>query len=140
MKEEDIRGSKLFWGLLCAQSLATFIVVALAAWPGGRIVALSALVGGGIALVANSWAGFQLWLHPSNYKPNRAATAAIRAEIGRLVIVLLLFWLTLKHWPQARDGAAAMMLFAGFFVVQLVGWVWLAWATSETNTGSKRNG
>lgn len=116
------------------------IVAALAVWPGGRVVALSALIGGGIALVANSWAGFQLWLHPGNYKPNRAATAAIRAEIGRLVIVLLLFWLTLKQWPEARQGATAMMLFAGFFVVQVVGWLWLARATSETNLGSKRNG
>ncbi|MDF1628476.1 MAG: ATP synthase subunit I [Alcanivoracaceae bacterium] len=140
MAESQIHGPGLFRGLLCAQGLATLVVAVLAAWPGGRDVALAGLIGGGIATVASGWAGFQLWLHPGNRQADRAATAAIRAEIGRVVIVLLLLWLTLKHWPEARQGATAMMLFAGFFVVQLVGWIWLARATGETNVDSNRNG
>lgn len=140
MAESQIHGPGLFRGILCAQGLATLIVAALSAWLGGRDVALSALAGGGIATVASGWAGFQLWLHPGNRQADRAATAAIRAEIGRVAIVLLLLWLTLKHWPEARQGAPAMMLFAGFFVVQLAGWIWLARATGETNVDSNRNG
>lgn len=140
MAESQIHGPGLFRGILCAQGLATLIVAALSAWSGGRDVALSALAGGGIATVASGWAGFQLWLHPGNRQADRAATAAIRAEIGRVAIVLLLLWLTLKHWPEARQGAPAMMLFAGFFVVQLAGWIWLARATGETNVDSNRNG
>jgi len=31
-------------------------------------------------------------------------------------------------------------LFAGFFVVQLAGWIWLARATSTTHIDSNRNG
>jgi ATP synthase protein I len=136
----EIHGPGLFRGLLCAQGLVTLVIVALASWPGGREVALSALIGGGIATVASGWAGFQLWLHPGNRQPNRAATAAIRAEVGRVAIVLLLLWLTLKHWPEARQGAPAIMLFAGFFVVQLAGWIWLARATGTTQVDSNRNG
>jgi ATP synthase protein I len=138
--ESQIDGPGLFRGLLCVHGVVTLGVAALAAWPGGREAALATLAGGGIATVASGWAGFQLWLHPGNREPSRAATAAIRAEIGRVVIVLLLLWLTLKHWPVAREGASAMMLFAGFFVVQLAGWVWLARATGETQVDSNRNG
>ena len=140
MAESEIHGPALFRGLLLAQGITTVVVAALAAGIGSRDAALSVLAGGGIAIIAAAWAGFQLWLHPGNRNPERMATAATRAEMGRVAIVLVLLWLTLSRWPEVRQGAPAMMLFAGFFLVQLAGWIWLAKATGSTQTNTKQNG
>jgi ATP synthase protein I len=116
---------RLFWGLLRAQAVATLIVALVVAAFGSAEQALIALWGGGISLIAYAWAGYQLWAHPGNRSARRHASAAVRAEVGKIVILLLLFWLTLRQWPATRDSNALIM-FAAFFLVQLVGWIWLA--------------
>lgn len=84
------------------------------------------LVGGLVSLASSAWAGYQLWLHPRNRVASGASVAAIRAEVGRVVIVLVSLWLMLKHWPEYRQMTQAGLMLAGLFLVQLAGWVWLA--------------
>lgn len=115
----------LFWGLLRAQAVATLIIAIVVAAFGSSEQALIALWGGGISWIAYAWAAYQLWAHPGNRSARRHASAAVRAEVGKIVILLLLFWLTLQEWPATRDSNALIM-FAAFFLVQLVGWIWLA--------------
>lgn len=79
------------------------------------------LLGGGISVAANLWAGYQLWLHPARHLPGRAAGAAMRAEAGKVAIVLVLFGVTYSHWPAASQGATGMALVLGFLWVYLVG-------------------
>ena len=117
--------SHLFWGLLFAQAVAAIVIALLVATVGTLEQVLIALWGGGISLIAYTWAGFQLWIHPGNRMARRQASAAIRAEVGKVVILLLLFWLTLSEWPATRSSNA-LILFAAFFVSQLAGWIWLA--------------
>lgn len=119
------QGSSLFWGLLRAQAAAAIGIAILVAIAGSTEQILIALWGGGISLIAYAWAGFQLWVHPKNRLARRQASAAIRAEVGKVVILLLLFWLTLSEWPATRSSNA-LILFAAFFVSQLAGWIWLA--------------
>ena len=109
-----------------AQASAALAIAALAALTAGPNYGLAALWGGTICLLAHAWGGFQVWLHPRNHKPGRMATAAIRAEFGKIVIMLLLFWLTFSRVPATREQGMAAMLLAGFFLVQVAGWVALA--------------
>ncbi|MCB1837184.1 MAG: hypothetical protein KDH99_06135 [Alcanivoracaceae bacterium] len=115
----------MFWGLLRAQGAATIASAILVAIAGSGEQVLIALWGGAISLVAYSWAGFRLWLHPGNQRSDRPMRPVIRAEVGKVVILLLLFWLTLSEWPATRSSNA-LILFAAFFFTQLAGWVWLA--------------
>lgn len=119
------QGSSLFWGLLRAQGAATVALAIAVAIAGSSEQVLIALWGGVMSLVAYTWAGFQLWIHPGNRQPRRQMSAAIRAEVGKVVILLLLFWLTLSEWPATRSSNA-LILFAAFFFAQLAGWIWLA--------------
>lgn len=122
----------MFLGLFCAQgmaALAAALLVALACDPKAAPVALW---GGSISLFANTWAGFQLWLHPGNRSPQRRTGAAIRAEAGKVAIVLVLFWLTLEAWPQTRTGSTAITLLLTFLWTYLVGLFWLQRETGRT--------
>lgn len=120
-------GAGLFRGLMTAQAAAIAVCSILAGLLGGAPVAIAAAWGGGICLLAHAWAGFQLWLHPGNRRSERRqASAAIRAEMGKIVIMLLLFWLTFREMPDMRSRETAAALFAGFFLTQVAGWIWLA--------------
>lgn len=124
----------MFRGLMSAQAAATIICAVVAGLLGGTQVALAALWGGAICMLAFAWAGFQLWLHPGNRRQHRMAGAAIRAEMGKIAIMLLLLWLTFREWPEVRERGTAAALLLTFFITQTAGWVWLAragWAPEE---------
>lgn len=122
----------LFWGLMRAQ-LATLVLFALLVTTlAGTLAGLVAAWGGTISLIAYAWGGFQLWLHPGNRAPKRMATAAIRAEMGKIAIMLLLFWLTFSKVPEAREMKIAMVLLLGFMLTQIVGWVQVARLDGQT--------
>mgnify|MGYP003136631260 FL=1 len=122
----------LFWGLMRAQ-LATLVIFALLVTSlAGTLAGLVAAWGGTISLIAYAWGGFQLWMHPGNRAPKRLATAAIRAEMGRIAIMLLLFWLTFSKVPEAREMKIAMVLLLGFMLTQIVGWVQVARLDGQT--------
>ena len=138
MNELDSMGSgkKLFWGLFIAQ-LATIVVSSVISLVVlGQQGMLAMAWGGTITLIGSTWAGFQLWLHPKNQQPARMATAAIRAEVGRIVITLLLLWQSFRKWPEVREIDMAAALLIGFFLVQLAGWIWLARATGKAQVDS----
>jgi len=122
----------LFWGLMRAQ-LATLVLFALLVTSlAGTLAGLVAAWGGTISLIAYAWGGFQLWMHPGNRAPKRMATAAIRAEMGKIAIMLLLFWLTFSKVPEAREMKIAMVLLLGFMLTQIVGWVQVARLDGQT--------
>lgn len=116
-------GRALFWGLMRAQ-LATLVIFALLVTTlAGTLAGLIAAWGGTISLIAYAWGGFQVWLHPGNHVAKRMATAAVRAEAGKVAIMLLLLWLTFAKLPEARQMKFAMALLLGFLVTQIAGWV-----------------
>lgn len=123
--------ARLFIGLLGAQGVTALTITAFVAVLAGQPETGIALWGGVISLLGYLWAGFQMWLHPGNARPVRSATRAIRAEFGRVVIVLLLLWLTLDRWPETRAMSGALTLFASLFLTQLAGLIWLVRAAGE---------
>ena len=114
MTGSERQGSSIYWGLLRAQGAVIIASAILVATAGSTDKVLAALWGGGICLIANAWAGFQVWMHPGNRSPQRLQGAAIRAEVGKVVIVLLLFGLTLKRWPIMHTGSTALILLLAF--------------------------
>lgn len=131
MYEPDSAGPTPYWGLLRAQGLAVIALALLLSIAMGPEVILVVLWGGMISLLAFAWAGYQLWLHPGNRRPARQASAAIRAEAGKVVIVLVLFWLTLKSWPDVRTGSKAIILMSAFFWTYVAGLIWLHFGTKD---------
>ena len=122
----------LFWGLMRAQVATLVIFALLVTTLAGTLAGLVAAWGGTISLIAYAWGGFQLWMHPGNRAPKRMATAAIRAEMGKIAIMLLLFWLTFSKVPEAREMKIAMVLLLGFMLTQIVGWVQVARLDGQT--------
>lgn len=122
----------LFWGLMRAQLVTLVLFALLVTSLAGTLAGLVAAWGGTISLIAYAWGGFQLWLHPGNRAPKRMATAAIRAEMGKIAIMLLLFWLTFSKVPEAREMKIAMVLLLGFMLTQIVGWVQVARLDGQT--------
>ncbi|MCG8391622.1 MAG: ATP synthase subunit I [Pseudomonadales bacterium] len=116
----------LFWGLMRAQLSSMVAFALLVTGLAGTFAGLMAAWGGTISLIAYAWGGFQIWLHPGNRAPKRMATAAVRAEMGKIAIMLLLFWLTFAKVPEAREMKIAMVLLLGFLIAQIVGWVQVA--------------
>lgn len=138
MNELDSMGSgkQLFRGLFIAQLVTIVITALIALFVSGQQGMLAMAWGGAITWIASTWAGFQLWLHPKNQQPARMATAAIRAEVGRIAITLLLLWMSFRKWPEVREIELAAALLLGLFLVQVAGWIWLARATGKTSIDS----
>lgn len=131
MNDTDSEGSSsLYWGLLRAQGLALLAAGLVVSIFRGPDPILIALWGGLISLFANAWAGFQLWMHPGNRGSSRRASAAIRAEVGKVAIVLVLFGLTLKQWPDVHTGSNAVILVLAFLWTYVAGLFWLHRATT----------
>lgn len=137
--QESRSASRLFIGLLGAQGVTILTIAVLAAALAGQPEFGIALWGGAISLLGYLWAGFQMWMHPGNARPARQGTLAIRAEFGRVAIVLLLLWLTLSRWPETRDMSGALTLFTSLFLTQLAGLIWLARATGKPGGGDRTN-
>lgn len=120
---------------MCAQIITLLVVATVLTVLVGSSAGLSAAWGGTICLLAHGWAGFQVWLHPRNSETRHQAGAALRAEVGKVAIMLLLLWVSFKEWPELRERNAAAALLANFFLVQVVGWIWLARATGAPPDG-----
>lgn len=138
-----VKGKTLFFGLMRTQLLTLLVLAVMTVMAVSTQAAIAVAWGAGICWLAHAWAGFQMWLHPKNADPRRQATVAIRAEVGKIAIALLLLWLSLKTTPELRnkEGAAALLL--GFFITQVAGWIWLARATSapiEHDVENKHDG
>ncbi len=125
----------LFWGLMRAQISSAILFAALVTVLAGASLGLAAAWGGIISLIAYAWGGFQVWLHPGNRAPERMAGAALRAEAGKVVIMLALFGLTFAKVPGLREMTHVVVLFLGFLLAQIAGWVQVARLDRRLGTG-----
>lgn len=125
----------LFWGLMRAQISSAILFAGLVTVFAGFSLGLAAVWGGSISLIAYAWGGFQVWLHPGNRAPERMAGAAMRAEAGKVVIMLALFGLTFAKVPEARELTHVVVLFLGFLLAQIAGWVQVARLDRRMGTG-----
>jgi len=108
---------RLAFGVVLGQAGVTVIVALLAYCLGGWLVALSALLGGGIACVG-SLAMAGLVFGSSVTSAQRALGAFYVGEAVKLALIVVLFVLVLK-WVRV----APLALLAGFAATFLVYWI-----------------
>ena len=111
------RARRLAFGVVASQA-AVSVVVALCALPlAGRVSAVSALVGGGIA-TAGSLAMAGLVFGGSGGGAERAMNRFYLGEALKLAVVVVLFVVVLKVMR-----VAPLAMFAGFAATFLVYWI-----------------
>src|SRR5690554_5129880 len=70
--------------------------------PWGTGTALSALLGGGIALLANAWFARQVFRYCGARQARRIAHSFYRGEAGKFVLSAALLAALLAGWPAAK--------------------------------------
>ena len=108
---------RLAFGVVLGQAGATVIVALCALGLAGRLAAVSALLGGGIATVG-SLAMASLGLSSASGGGQRALSMFYVGEAVKLTLVVVLFALVLK-WLKV----APLAMFAAFAATVLVYWI-----------------
>jgi ATP synthase protein I len=125
------RARRLAFGVVASQA-AVSVVAALCALPlGGRVAAVSALAGGGIA-TAGSLAMAGLVFGGGRGGAARALSRFYLGEVLKLAVVVVLFVVVLKVMR-----VAPLAMFAGFAATFLVYWIALL-AALPALSGARR--
>ena len=111
------RARRLAFGVVATQAAVSVVAAACAFALAGRVDALSALAGGGIA-TAGSLAMAGLVFGGSGGGAERAMSRFYLGEVLKLVVVAVLFVLVLKTMR-----VAPLAMFAGFAATFLVYWI-----------------
>jgi len=102
--------------ILLAQVVTSGVVAAVLALWQGQLAALSALLGGAIAVVPNAFLAARLLSPKANASAESMLRAAWIGEIGKLALTALLFAAVFV----AVRPLSVIGLFAGFIAAQLV--------------------
>ena len=102
--------------ILLAQAVTSGVVAAVLALWQGQLAALSALLGGAIAVVPNAFLAARLLSPKAGANAEAMLRAAWIGEIGKLVLTALLFAAVFV----AVRPLSVIGLFAGFIAAQLV--------------------
>jgi ATP synthase protein I len=102
--------------ILLAQALAALAVALGAALWQGQLAAVSALLGGGIAVIPNAFLAARLLAPKAGSSGKSLLRAAWLGEIGKLVLTALLFTMVLV----TIRPISGMGLFGGFIAAQAV--------------------
>ncbi len=101
--------------LLAQAAVALAVAAGLALWQ-GRLAAVSALLGGAIAVIPNAFLAARLLTPGAGSSGRSLLRAAWLGEIGKLVLTALLFTIVLV----TIRPISGMGLFGGFIAAQLV--------------------
>ena len=105
------RAKRLLW-----TQVGMVVVVGLASLVAGKVAALSALLGGCIALGASAMFAFWVFMPYRAQQPGVLLTRFYMAEVGKLVFVACAFAVVFV-WVRPLNAVA---LFVSFFLVQVV--------------------
>jgi ATP synthase protein I len=95
------------------------VAIALSGLVAQRQIALSLLAGGAIGLAGSAWLAL-LAFRPSATRPAKEILASFYiGEIGRFLIVMVLFILAFKQLAWLAEPRNALMLFLAFIASQL---------------------
>jgi ATP synthase protein I len=126
------RARRLAFGVVLGQAGVTVIVAVCAFGLGGRVAALSALLGGGIATLGSLAMAAAGFTGAPNASAHRVAGAFYVGEAVKLTLIAVLFVVVLK-WVKV----APLAMFAAFAATFLVYWVALLSALPDVS-GARR--
>jgi ATP synthase protein I len=120
---------RLALGVVLGQAVVSGIAALCAAALAGRVAALSALVGGGIATAGSLAMAGLVFGSAAKGGPQRAVGAFYVGEAVKLVVVAVLFVVVLKVMT-----VAPLAMFAAFAATLLVYWIALLGALPTTGS------
>lgn len=97
---------------------------AIALLPWGTAAALSALLGGGIALLGNAWFARQVFRYRGARQARRIAHGFYRGEAGKFVLSAALLAALLAGWPAAK-APVVLLAFAGMHLAHTCCAAWM---------------
>lgn len=89
-----------------------------------RQVAIAILSGGMICTLANCWLALVAFRPGLGQPPGRMLTAFYVAEIGKFIVVALLFLIAFKKTALLKQPLYALSMFAAYALVQAMAWVY----------------
>ncbi len=110
------------------QMVAIEFAVSLLLAAGGFLIddqiAFSLLIGGLVCTAANAWLAVVAFRPRLGEAPGKMLAAFYTGELGKFVLVALLFVLAFRRLEWLKDADNALALFAGYLVAQAVVWVY----------------
>ena len=103
--------------VIVGQLVATIVMAAISLLLSGTITAYSALLGGLISAVPNSYFALQAFKYQGARNADRVVKSFIRGEMGKILITLVLFALSFTLITSLNELA----LILGFIVTHFVG-------------------
>jgi ATP synthase protein I len=113
------------------QAIALILAVLLLGWMYGIQTGYSVLAGGAIAVLANAFFARILFSVKKGGDPRDVLRRFYRAEIGKIVISVVMLCLAIRYFPLA------FLPFFTSYAVTLVS-LWLTLLTHSSNFGIKR--
>jgi len=87
-------------------------------------IAFSLLIGGLVCTAANAWLAVVAFRPRLGESTGKMLAAFYTGELGKFLIVALLFVLAFRRLEWLKDADNALALFAGYLVAQTVVWVY----------------
>src|SRR5205809_578259 len=97
------------------QAIFTLILALLFLCIGGKVMAYSALLGGGICVLASAYFALRLFAYVGATKARYMVKALYRAELGKFALTLVMFFVAIKYMH-----VAALPFFLTYILVQMV--------------------
>jgi len=88
-----LRGGSLAWGLCGAQAITAALAAVIVWIVWGHAAALAALFGGFVATAPTLYFAAKIYLRANKATAAEVLGAFYRAELGKLVLTALLFWI-----------------------------------------------
>lgn len=113
---------RVFWGMLVRQLFLLLLATCFVVWWQAKEQAQVVLVGGLIALIAQTLASIRGLIRIDHRSAQHLLMGVLRGEAVKWLVVITFFVLVFRIKPEWRTTALAVWLFAGFIVVQVIAW------------------
>jgi len=109
--------------LLGVQVVAT-VLLALAGYGVSSEMGASLLVGGGVAVTANSWMALVVFRPRAASSPQSLLVSLYVGEVGKFLFVMAFFAIAFKKLSLLGEPHHALAMFLAFLLVQALVWLW----------------
>ena len=120
--------------VIVAQLIATAFITAISLLFSGNVTAYSALLGGLISALPNSYFALQAFKYQGARNADKVVKSFIKGELGKIVITIVLFALSFTLITNLSELA----LILGFIITHFVG-VMMSGLISYSPTSEKSN-
>lgn len=118
-----LKGRGLALQTVAAQLVVTLVAAATAlaiSYP----IAVSIFIGGFIGVAANLWLTLVAFRPRLGASPQKMLAAFYTGELGKFVIVALMFLLAFKHIGFLKEAVYAATMILAYVLIQVITWIY----------------